>query len=397
MRLYRLAAVVPLVLTLSPRGAGADRAVGPIDRLSAWTLELGSALSYLDRATSPAVPASDDAGDGSELALTPWLRVWPTDWLDVELRQPVALERGTVSGAAGGEVSRSALHDVELRSSLLVERGGLAGGTSLAFVLPTGGWSVSSQRIALTAAAIGGWRALPGGHLYARPTYTARAGEFELEAARAVGLELGLAQRLGAVSLVPRASVERTLSLLDRGQVVAGAFTTWRAGIEAAVELAPDFTAALRLDWAGSGAHRLAGGGYGGARELAIGLDLGYAWDLGAGETGGLRVPDPAAIRLADARIGARPATAARLRELRHLVPRLRLATLDAERAAGGARGEMVVHSSGDIVEVDDRVGAPALARAVADFYRRTLPGWARTTDRVEITLCFERCADTHL
>ncbi|HEU5060895.1 MAG TPA: hypothetical protein VFU21_30400, partial [Kofleriaceae bacterium] len=90
-------------------------------------------------------------------------------------------------------------------------------------------------------------------------------------------------------------------------------------------------------------------------------------------------------------------APAARLRELRHLVPRLRLATLDAERAAGGARGEMVVRSSRDTIEVDDRVGAPALARAVAEFYRRSLPDWARTADRVEITLCFDRCADARL
>lgn len=397
MRPHPLCALVPLLAILSPGPAAADRAVGPVDRLSAWTLELGSAVSYLDRTATAAATQEPASGAGWEVAITPWLRVWPTDWLDVELRQPIALDRWLAPGAAGDQVDASAFHDVELRSSLVVGDGALAGGTSLAFLLPTGGWSVSSERIAVTAAALGAWRAFPGVRIYARPTYITRSGDFELEAARAVALELGLAQRLGPVSLVPHAALERTLNLLDRGQVITGAFTTWRAGIEAAVEIAPDLTAAWSIGAAGSGAHRLAGGDYGRTSDLSIGLGLGYAWDLAPGQGGAHRVPDPAAIQLADARIGARPASAGRLRELRQLVPRLRLATLDAERAAGGARGEMVVHSTAGTVEVDDRVGAPALARAVADFYRRALPGWARSADRVEITLCFERCSDAHL
>ncbi len=361
--------------------AAADRAVGPIDRLPEWTLELGGALSYADRsATAESIGVADDPpAGGSEVVVAPWMRVWLSDAIEVGLRQPF-------SGSATG--------DVELSSSLVVGRGALAGGTSLALVLPTGGWSVSSERIAVSAAALGAWRAFPGGHLYARPSYTARAGDYPLEAADAAALELGLAMRVAALSLVPRVAAERTL---DLGGAI-DAFTTWRGGLEAAVELAPDLTASARLDWASAGAHPIESAGADGrASEVVATIGLAWAWDLGDQPAAGRRLPDPAAIRLADARIGARRASADRLRELRHLVPRLRLATLDAERAAGGARGEMVVRSIRDTVEVDDKVGAPALARAVAEFYRRSLPGWARTADRVEITLCFDRCADARL
>ena len=370
--------VLAVLLVAAP--AAADRAVGPIDRLSPWTVELGGAMSYADRSVTPTSGDAAAPGDDSEVVVAPWLRVWLTDTIEVGLRQPV-------SGSATG--------DAELSSSLVVGRGALSGGTSLALILPTGGWSVSSERLAVSAAVLGAWRASRGGHLYARPSYTARAGDYPFEAADAAALEIGFALRARALSLVPRIAAERTL---DLGGTI-DAFTTWRGGVEAAVELAADLTTSARLDWASAGAHRLDRTDlYGRSSEVVATVGLAWAWDLGAAQPRApLRAPDPAAIRLADARIGANPATAERLRELRHLVPRLRLATLDAERAAGGARGEMVVRSTGDSVEVDDRVGAPALARAVAEFYRRSLPGWARSADRVEITLCFDRCADAHL
>ena len=385
MRLYPICPLVAVLVTSAP--AAADRAVGPIDRLSAWTLELGSALSYSDRSLVVSSPAGEAPGDGSELAITPWMRIWLSDSIDLALRQPIALDRGGAAEAA------SAMHDVELSSSLLVGRGALSGGAALALVLPTGGWSVSSERLAVTASALGAWRALAGGHLYARPSYTARSGDYPLDAADSAALEIGLAQRVAALSLLPRVTAERTLDLAGG----VDAFTTWRGAVEAAVELAPDLTATARLEWSSAGAHRIdSAGAQGRSSEVVTALGIAWAWDLAA-QRAAPRVADPAAIRLADARIGAHPANAARLRELRLLVPRLRLATLDAERAAGGARGEMVVRSSRDAVEVDDRVGAPALARAVAEFYRRSLPGWARAADRVEITLCFDRCADANL
>jgi hypothetical protein len=360
--------------------AAADRAVGPIDRLSPWTVELGGAMSYADRSVTPNAGDAAAPGGDSEVVIAPWMRVWLTDAIEVGLRQPL-------SGSATG--------DAELSSSLLVGRGALSGGSSLALVLPTGGWSVSSGRLAVTAAALGAWRASRGAHLFARPSYTARAGDYPFEAADVAALEIGFALRTRAFSLVPRIAAERTLDLAGG----IDAFTTWRGGVEAAVELAADLTTSARLDWASASSHRLDQSDlHGRSSEVVATLGLAWAWDLGAAQRAApLRAPDPAAIRLADARVGAHPATAERLRELRHLVPRLRLATLDAERAAGGARGEMVVRSTGDSIEVDDRVGAPALARAVAEFYRRSLPGWARTVDRVEITLCFDRCADAHL
>jgi hypothetical protein len=385
---------VVAVLFLAPRPAAGDRVVGPVDRLSAWTVEIGSALSWLDRTVEVTSADGPSAGEGREVAMTPWLRIWPTDWLEVDLRQPIALDRVSAQGGVDQELDRSAMHDVELGASMLVSRGSFAGGSGLQAVLPSGGWNFSSERFALTASALAAWRAVSGGHLYARPGYTARAGDDQVDA---VSLEVGLAQRLGPVSLVPRATVERSLTLLERGDAIGDAFTTWRAAITAAVEVAPDLTASLGVDWASAGAHAISDGSYARASEVVTTAGLVYAWDLGDRRDSAGRVPDPAAIHLADARIGARPAPADRLRELRHLVPRLRLATLDAERAAGGARGEMVVRYSGDVVEVDDRVGAPALARAVADFYQRALPGWARTADRVEITLCFDRCADARL
>lgn len=390
---------VPLLaVLLVSTPAAADRAVGPIDRLSAWTVELGSAMSYTDRSVTVTSPDGNQAGDGGEVALTPWLRVWLTDSIEVALRQPIALDRWAAGDHGNDEAADSSMHDVELSSSLVVGRGVLSGGTSLALVLPTGGWSFSSERIAITAAALGAWRPFAGGHLYARPSYTKRAGDYRFDAADALALEIGFAQRVGALSLVPRVAAERTLRLVDLGQEVEGAFTTWRGGVEAAVELAPDLTVDARLDWGSAGAHRIdSDGSYGRASEVVTTLGLAWAWDLAAQRAGAQRLPDPAAIHLSDARIGARPASADRLRELRHLVPRLRLATLDAERAAGGARGEMVVRSTRDAVEVDDKVGAPALARAVAEFYRRALPTWAREADRVEITLCFDRCADARL
>jgi hypothetical protein len=369
-----------LVVLLVAAPAAADRAVGPIDRLSPWTVELGGAMSYADRSVTPSTGDASATGDDSEVVVAPWMRVWLTDAIEVGLRQPV-------SGSATG--------DAELSSSLVVGRGALSGGTSLALVLPTGGWSVSSERLAVHAAALGAWRASRGGHLFARPSYTARAGDYPFEAADAAALEIGFALRARALSLVPRIAAERTL---DLGGAI-DAFTTWRGGVEAAVELTADLTTSARLDWASASAHRLDRTDlYGRSSEVVATVGLAWAWDLAAAQRSApSRAPDPAAIRLADARIGEHPATAERLRELRHLVPRLRLATLDAERAAGGARGEMVVRSTGDRVEVDDRVGAPALARAVAEFYRRSLPGWARRADRVEITLCFDGCADAHL
>jgi len=384
------------VLLLLPTPAAADRAVGPVDRLSAWTVEVGSALSYLDRTVELTSAGGHTPGEGREVAMTPWLRIWPTDWLEVDLRQPIALDRASTIDV-DRDVDRSAMHDVEIGSSILVSRGAFAGGTGLELVLPSGGWSFSSERVALTASAIGAWQAMPGGHLYARPAYTARAGDSEYDAADTAALEIGLAQRIGRLSLVPRASVERTFELVASGDEVESSFTTWRAGAEAAIELAPDLTASLRLDWSSAGVHRIDAGAYAGASDIVTTAGLAYAWDLGAHRGTTSPLPDPAAIRVSAARIGRRPASADRLRELRHLLPRLRLATLDAERAAGGARGEIVVRSSGNTVEVDDRMGVPALARAVADFYRGALPGWARAADRVEITLCFDRCADARL
>ena len=388
-------AAVAVLLVAAP--AAADRAVGPVDRLPAWTVELGSALSYSDRTVEVTSASGQTPGEGQELAMIPWLRVWPTEWLEVDLRQPVALDRASTVAGADQDPDRSAMHDVELGSSILVSRGAFAAGTALQLVLPSGGWSFSSERIALTASVTGAWRALPGGHLYARPAYTARAGDSQFDAADTATLELGLAQRVSRLSLVPRAVVERTFQLSAGGDEAESAFTTWRVGAEAAVEIAADLTASLRFDWASAGAHRIDAGTYAGASEMAVTAGFAWAWDLGARRDLARPLPDPAAIRVAAASIGARPAPADRLRELRHLLPRLRLATLQAERAAGGARGEMVVRSSRDAVEVDDRMGSPALARAVADFYRRSLPGWARTADRVEITLCFDRCADATL
>jgi len=387
--------IAAVLLVSAP--AAADRAVGPIDRLPAWTLELGDALSYMDRSVSVTSLDGSSLGDGSELTMTPWLRVWLTDWLDVGLRQPIALDRSAVVDGTDESGDQSAMHDVELSSSVVVSRGAFSGGTSAELVLPSGGWSFSSERVALTAGALGAWRVLPGGQIYGLASYTARVGDSQSDAADAVGLEIGHVQRLGPISLVPRIKTERSLTLIDGGEGVEESFTTWRAGIEAALEVAPDLTADVRVDWASAGDHRIASSTYGRASETVVGVGFAWAWDLGARRDNGRRLPDPASIHLADARIGTRPAPADRLRELRHLVPRLRLATLDAERAAGGARGEMVVRSSGDTVEVDDRVGAPDLARAVENFYRRALPGWARAADRVEITLCFDRCADTSL
>ncbi len=392
MQVLPAAAVLLLAAT-----AAADRAVGPVDRLPAWTVELGSALSYSDRTVEVTSASGQTPGEGQELAMIPWLRVWPTEWLEVDLRQPIALDRASTVGDVDQNPDRTAMHDVELGSSIMVSRGAFAAGTALQLVLPSGGWSFSSERVALTASATGGWLALPGGHLYARPAYTARAGDSQFDAADTAALEVGLAQRVARLSLIPRVSVERTFQLRAGGDEAESAFTTWRAGAEAAVEVASDLTASLRFDWARAGAHRIDAGTYAGASEVVVTAGLAWAWDLGTRRDVARPLPDPAAIRVAAASIGARPAPADRLRELRHLLPRLRLATLQAERAAGGARGEMVVRSSRDAVEVDDRMGSPALARAVADFYRRALPGWARAADRVEITLCFDRCADATL
>jgi hypothetical protein len=164
--------------------ARADRAVGPVDRLSPWTLELGGALSYADRNVTAVTAAGEAPGDDSEVVVAPWMRVWLSDAIEVGIRQPI-------SGRDNG--------DVELSSSLVVGRGALSGGTSLALVLPTGGWSFSSERIAVSAAALGAWRAFPGGHLFIRPSYTARAGDYPLGAADAAAVEIGLAARARAV------------------------------------------------------------------------------------------------------------------------------------------------------------------------------------------------------
>ncbi|HEU5057514.1 MAG TPA: hypothetical protein VFU21_13360, partial [Kofleriaceae bacterium] len=245
--------------------ARADRAVGPVDRLSPWTLELGGALSYADRNVTTVTAAAGEApGDESEVVVAPWMRVWLTDAIEVGIRQPI-------SGRDNG--------DVELSSSLVVGRGALSGGTSLALVLPTGGWSFSSERIAVSAAALGAWRAFPGGHLFVRPSYTARAGDYPLDAADAAALEIGLAARARALSLVPRLSAERTL---DLGGGFDG-FTTWRGGVEAAVEITRDVTASARIDWAGASAHTIdSTGAYGRASEVVSSIGLAWAWDLGS-------------------------------------------------------------------------------------------------------------------
>src|SRR6185503_8883618 len=111
-------------------------------------------------------------------------------------------------------------------------------------------------------------------------SYTKRAGDYRFDGADAVAFEIGLAQRVGALSLVPRVAAERTLRLVDLGQDVEGAFTTWRGGVEAAVEVAPDLTVDAKLDWGSAGAHRIdSTGSYGRASEVVTTLGLAWAWD----------------------------------------------------------------------------------------------------------------------
>jgi hypothetical protein len=391
----RLLVGTAVLVSVGP--ARADRAVGPIDRLAPWTVELGSGLRWQDRSVTVESAGRTWQGEGFELGATPRLRVWLTDWLDLEVRQPISLGHSGDDEAGDDQ----ALRDIELDSSVVVRRGALVGGTSLSLVLPTGGAGFSTERLAATAAVLAGVEIVPQGHLFARPSYTVRSGDVLSEAGDVIRGELGFAQRLGLVSLVPSAAVERTLRLTHLGDEIEGAFTTWRAAAEAAIEPVSDLTASLRLEWASAGQHDIGGGEAGRASEVAIGAALSFAWDLGVRRDRARPIPDPAAIRLAEVRIDHHPASANRIRELRHLIPRLRLATLAAERAAGGAHGEMVVLASRARggpgsplnVEVDDRVGSPGLARAVAEYYQRSMPDWAREVDRLEITLCFERCS----
>lgn len=389
-RASRIASCVAVVAW--PAWAAADRAVGRTDRLDGGTVEVGVGMERSGRATTLEREFGPEEIESTQVALVPRLRVWLADWLDLELRQPFSWVRTPGSEDIGWL-------DTELRTSTLFGHGPLVWGGGAAVVYPSADEGFGTERTTLTGMLIGGWR-VPHGVVHIAPAYTLREGDSYDDAGDVMSLEVGYQHRIGALSLVPTASVERTLTKEVNGVMIEDAFTTWRIGGTVARELSNDLTATLSAHGAWAREHDIAGDERVGARELLITMHFTYAWDLWTPRAQAVRARDPAAIHVAALRIDGHPATAPQLDEIRHLVPQLRLATLTAEHEAGGATGAFRVLSTGGAapgspwnVAVHDDLGQPRLTAAIADFFRDSFPAWARTARTVELHLCFDDCS----
>lgn len=394
----RLTAACVCTVVAWPYAALADRAVGRTARLDAGTIELGLGMERSGRATTLDSATESLDADSSQVSAVPRVRGWLTDWLDLELRLPFSVMRALEVDGTSEEVEDAGLLDAELRTSAVLEHGPLLWGGAVAAVFPTAQKGFGTDRTAVTATLLGGWR-LPGGVLHVAPAYTLREGDSYTDAGDTVSLEVGYEHRLGSLSLAPTASIERTLPMRVNDVEIEGAFTTWRIGGVVAAELVEDMTAALSVQGAWAGEHDIAGDERVAARELLVVAQLTYAWDLWTPRSQAVSARDPAAIHVNDLRVDGLPATAQQLNEIRHLVPRLRLATLTAEHDAGGASGAIRVLATGGAapgvpwrVDVQDAIGQPRLSAAIADFFRDSFPHWARSARTVELQLCFDRC-----
>jgi hypothetical protein len=116
--LYPLS-VVAALLASTPAAAG--RAVGPFDRLPAWTLVLGSARRTWTASSLGHLARREVLGGSLAMTLAAGL----ADWLDVGLRQPIAPDRSAARRSDDGRAERCTT------SSWLVGGGrGASGGSS---------------------------------------------------------------------------------------------------------------------------------------------------------------------------------------------------------------------------------------------------------------------------
>src|SRR5687768_11613774 len=76
-----------------PAVASGDRAVARTDRLEGGTVEVGLGMESVVRTADVRREFGTTDLDAKQVAAVPRLRVWLTDWLDLELRQPLSFVR----------------------------------------------------------------------------------------------------------------------------------------------------------------------------------------------------------------------------------------------------------------------------------------------------------------
>ena len=379
--------------------AAADTTLTPIDWQPAGSLEFTSAYQYFDRKIGIDSAMGETTLRPTEGALTLAARVWFADWLSIELRQPSAVHRSLEVDGQAVDGTQTGIKNLELEGTSIARLGSWTLASSLDFEFPSGSPGVSSDRLtARTQLALG--RELPwSARAYLAPSYLVRRGDSLNDAANAVALEAGYLQRWSRLALLPSVAIERT-SALDGGAAEAP-FVSLRAQLVAALALTDKLEVSAMAWREAATEHAVGGGERGQASETRVGLGVHYTWDMPRTASGAKDVPAPASMRLLPLSVDGRPPDRRMQGEAGDLMPQLRLATMAAERAAGGASGTMLVkvermrRDQPRRVRVEDTIGAPTLAHVVERFFRdATLPETLARAQQLELMICFEVCTN---
>lgn len=363
----------------------ADRALGPTDTLEAGTVEVGASVSSQRRELSltELLGTTDTTSRSADTEL--FARAWLSDNVWLAASQGAFFFRSAEDNFGEIPVDESGLSVLAVSGGVHGQLGSLRLGGSTELSLPNGtGFDIG--RLDATARGIVAVPTLRGGELFAIGAYTARFGDSFTDVPDGVAGTAGYHQRIGNLSVIPSVGIERLLSDSSEEE----AFSTVRAGLLAGYELVDDVSLVARVDVGWAREHAVGIDSLGSGRELSATTSVVYAWDSGPMAKGAVSAPDPATIRVSEVD-GGEPVEQA----LRKRVPALRLATLKAERNAGGVNGTMrvtlQVGSDGHVQSSDviDGTGAQKLADAVQRYWRGAkLQGLAPQT--VAFTLAFD-------
>ena len=358
-----------LVAAMSASTARADRAVAPTETLSPGTVELSSGIDLMSRSFHLDGPIEQLDGTAGASAGAVAVRGWLAPGVWIAAGQRFSLGRRLEIGGVQERQAQRELLDLDLELGAILSSSRHRFGATFGIATP-----VNDDRVDVILGGISGLAIGARGEAFATVRSILRSGDTDGDRGNTFELAGGYHQRLGPLSLLGAASAARSLAhpgLASEGFWVVGGRAV------AALEVAPSLTASLELGHSLVSDHAINAIERSGGRETTVSAGLAYAWDLSGVNFGRTRHLEPSAIAVEAVRVPDDPDPREWQRALTHAVPALRLATLEAERAAGAPGGvlemSIVVDEDGRVIEAEvaDGIGAPRLALAARDFFLR--------------------------
>lgn len=369
MRRAQILGLVVAAAGIPSSPSHADRAVSPTDTLSVGTVELSSGLDFASRRFHLDDPGGRRDGNAGSSAGSLSVRGWLAPGVWASASQSFAIGRRLEIDGVGQPESQRELLDLDLELGAVLTGSRYRLGASFGVSTP-----VNDDRVDAIVGARGGLSVGDRGEAFATSRAILRSGDTDGQRGNTFELGAGYHQRLGALSLIGSGTIAR--SLANSGLRSDG---FWIAGAEAgaAFEIVDSLSASLAVGASWVNDHAINSIERSGVSEARATAGLTYAWDLHGVNFGRVRHLEPSAIAVESVRVDGRGDSASWERSLEHAIPALRLATLEAERAAGAPGGVLevsaVVDDSGRIVNADvaDGLNAPRLAIAVREFFMR--------------------------